>query len=124
MDHAERTERRQASATDGPQERSFGLDADAGGPMLERREPRPQGFVAGSDLDGQGPLGGSRQHEVEAEPGMVRHRDPEPIESGGGEHQAVELAGLQAGEPRLDVAAHRSRDEVRSGGSQLGRTSG
>ena len=91
--------------------------------------------VGGAAFDRQGPLPGGGQHDVGLEVLADRVEPADPVQSGGGEHDGVEVAALavhhgvgrvarQAGdaaEPGVHVAADVPDVQVGPGGAQLGR---
>ena len=70
-------------------------------------------------LDADDTLAGRRQHPLRRQCLGDLRRQPQPLQSGRGEYDCIELAAVAFIEPRLHVAAQRANIEVRPGEQQL-----
>ena len=93
--------------------RAFGRERSPAARIVNRRERRPRLFVVGADLNGNDTLTGGRNALVDWDRRRDAIAEAEPAQAGAGEHQRVELAGVELAQTRVDIAANRRERRAR-----------
>ncbi len=87
--------------------------------VVQRRQRRPGGRVAGAGFDSQGPLPYRRQHDFRGNHLGDFLRQAKAIQSGRRQHDRVKLTLVELAQPRLDIAADVEHHQVWPGVQQL-----
>ena len=98
-------QRHAAAAAEHPADGTFGAHADPGVRMVQGAQPGFQIDATGTDLDGQRALARGGQHVGRRQHAADPLGQPQAFESGGGQHDGSILAGIEPGEPRVEIAA-------------------
>ena len=105
LEHGITADRHLAAAFEMRVQGALGLDAGARRGIVERREQGMDAGIVGATLDADRALAHGRQRPVRLEPRADAVFKTEALEAGDGEKNGVEVAGVEPGEARVDVAA-------------------
>ena len=108
----QRAGREGAGPAEALEERALGPQGDPGRAVGEGAEQAEGAGVVLAGLDGQGALAGGRGEGLRVERDGRVAGQPEAAQAGGGQDDRVQLAGVDAADPAVDVAADRDQLQV------------
>ncbi|OIQ71739.1 hypothetical protein GALL_466420 [mine drainage metagenome] len=80
--------------------------------MAQRRQRRGDVGALGADLDAQRGLADRRQQLVDVDRRADALGQPQALEPGGGQHDAVVVAGVELAQPGVEIAAQRRDAQI------------